>query len=89
MDIKKVMVELQRPKGQFPGRVEVGYYVVNEGTVVLVEQNGMPIDRHRLTRKLGPGADAKLTACMLMRQRYSKGGSGDFNRPLQYPVLKF
>jgi hypothetical protein len=89
MDIHKVQIQLDRPRGNYEGRVESGWYTVNDGTVTLVEENGVPVDRYKLTRKLGPGADAKATACALLRQRYSRGGSGDFNRKLIYPKIVF
>jgi hypothetical protein len=88
-DIHKITIQLQRPRGNYEGRTETGYYVVNDGTVTLVEENGVPVDRYKLTRKLEPGADARATACALLRQRYSKGGSGDFNRKLIYPKVVF
>jgi hypothetical protein len=55
--------------------------------VTLVEENGVSVDKYKLTRKLQPGEDARAVACALIRRRYSKGGAGDFNRPLQYPRL--
>jgi hypothetical protein len=88
MDIKPVTITVARPRGNFHGKVETGWYTVNDGTVVLVEQNGVAIDRYKLTRKLRPGQDAHDIACLLMRQRYSKG-SGDFTRPLNYPKLVY
>jgi hypothetical protein len=89
MDIQKVTITLARPRGNFEGRVETGHYVVNDGTVMLVEPNGVPVDKYKLSRKLKPGEDVKGVACALTRQRSSKGSSGDFNRPLQYPPLRF
>ncbi len=88
MDIHKVTIELARPRGQFPGRVETGYYIVHDGTVTLVEENGVPVDKYKLSRKLAPGGDARAIACALTRQRYGKS-NGDFNRPLRYPKIGF
>ena len=85
----KVTIQMQRPRGNFEGRVESSYYVINDGTVTLVEQNGIPVDRHKLSRKLRPGEDARAVACALTRQRYSRGPGGDFNRPLHYPKVGF
>jgi hypothetical protein len=86
-DVKKVTVEIARPRGSYPGRVEVGYYAVHDQVVTLVEPNGIAVDKYKLTRKLQPNEDAAAVACVLTRRRYSKGGAGDFNRPLQYPKL--
>jgi hypothetical protein len=43
MDIRKVTIELARPRGNFPGKVETGYYTVADDTVTLVEENGVPV----------------------------------------------
>jgi hypothetical protein len=88
MDIKKITIELARPRDSFPGKIATGHYTVNEGTVTLVEENGVPVDKYKLSRKLGPGEDARGAACNLLRSRHS-GSSVDFNRPLVYPPLKF
>ena len=88
-DIQKVTITLARPRGNFEGRVESSFYTVNDRTVTLVEENGVPVDRFKLSRKLKPREDSRAVACALTRQRYSKGSSGDFNRPLQYPPLRF
>ena len=49
-DIQKVTIALARPRGNFEGRVETGHYTVNDGTVTLVEPNGVPVDRFKLSR---------------------------------------
>jgi hypothetical protein len=53
-DIQKVTIALARPRGNFEGRVETGHYTVNDGTVTLVEPNGVPVDKF----KLSPEAEA-------------------------------
>jgi hypothetical protein len=83
--IDKVTIQMQRPRGNFEGRVESSYYVINDGTVILVEENGVAVDRHKLTRKLKPGEDARAVACALTRQRYSGRAGDSFNRKLVYP----
>jgi hypothetical protein len=87
MDIHKITITLARPRGSFPGKVATGYYTVNEGTVTLVDENGVPVDRYKFSRKIAPNSDAKLTAYALVRQRNSRAGSDDFNRPLVYPRM--
>jgi hypothetical protein len=82
--VQTVTIQLERPRGQFPGKIGTGIYTVEDGTVLLVDQNGSPIDRVRYGRKLKPGEDAKAVACVLTRQRLS-GKSTSFNRPIQYP----
>jgi hypothetical protein len=85
----KVTIQMERPRGTFEGRVESSFYTVNDGTVTLVLENGVPVDKFKLSRKLKPGEDARTIACVLTRQRYSKGGSGDFSRKLIYPKIGF
>jgi hypothetical protein len=85
----KVTITVAQPRGNFEGRVESSFYTVNDGTVTLVLENGIPVDKFKFSRKLKPGEDARAVACVLTRQRYSKGGSGDFNRKLIYPKVVF
>lgn len=82
--IQTVTIQLQRPRGQYPGKIGTGHYTVEDNTVLLTDPNGHPIDRVRFGRKLKPGEDAKAVACVLTRQRLS-GKSTSFNRPIQYP----
>jgi hypothetical protein len=86
--IRTVTIELQRPRGDFHGKVATQSYVVEDGTVLLVDQNGSPIDRVRFGRKLKPDEDAKAMACILTRQRLG-GKSTSFNRPIHYPKTVF
>ena len=86
--VQTVTIQLERPRGQFPGKIGVGDYIVQDDTVLLVDKNGSPIDRVRFGRKLKPNEDAKAVACVLTRQRL-RGKSTSFNRPIQYPRLKY
>jgi hypothetical protein len=86
--VQTVTIQLERPRGQFPGKVGIGSYIVQDGTVLLVDQYGSPIDRVRFGRKLKPNEDAKAVACAMTRQRLS-GKSTSFNRLIQYPRLKY
>ena len=86
--IQTVTIQLQRPRGDFPGKIGDGAYIVEDGTVLLVDKYGSPIDRVRYGRKLKPGEDAKMVACVLTRQRLG-GKSTSFNRPIQYPKTYF
>lgn len=86
--IQTVTIQLERPRGQFPGKIEHGSYIVDDGTVFLVDKYGNPIDRVRFGRKLKPNEDAKAVACVLTRQRLW-GKSSSFNRPIQYPKMSF
>jgi hypothetical protein len=86
--VQTVTIQLERPRGQFPGKVGLGDYVVEDDTVLLVDKYGNPIDRVRFGRKLKPGEDAKAVACVLTRQRLA-GKSTSFNRPIAYPKTCF
>jgi hypothetical protein len=85
--IETVTIQLQRPRGDFPGKVATQSYVVEDGTVLLVE-SGSPIDRVRYGRKLKPGEDARAVACVLTRQRHG-GKSTSFNRRIHYPTQNY
>ena len=87
MDIKKISnLQIRKPRGSDHGRVETGYYTVSEDRLLtLVEESGIPVDRHKLSRKLKPDEDAHNIACALMRQRYSGVSDGGFNRKIIYP----
>jgi hypothetical protein len=88
-DVRSVTIQLERPRGLFPGKIGTGHYIERDGTVLLVDkETGSPIDRIRFGRKLKPGEDAKAVACVLTRQRLSKKLT-DFNRPIHYPKAAF
>jgi hypothetical protein len=40
--------------------VESSHYTVNDGVVMLVEENGVAVDRHKLIRKLKPARTRAL-----------------------------
>jgi hypothetical protein len=42
-DVHKITLQTQRPKGSFPGRTEIGFYVFTEGSVILTDEQGRPI----------------------------------------------
>jgi hypothetical protein len=82
-DVHRITIELQRPRGSFPGRVEVGHYVVVEGSVVLTDDQGKPIGDTK--RPILKGEDARLIACAMLRQRSGRNPGSSFNRPISYP----
>jgi hypothetical protein len=84
-EVKKITTETQRPRGSFPGRVEIGYYVVVEGNVVLTDEQGKPIGVEGTKRCLGPNDDARIQACLMLRQRTrSIARARSFNGPINY-----
>jgi hypothetical protein len=42
-EVKKLTIQTRASRGADPGRVEVGYYAVVEGNVVLTDEQGKPI----------------------------------------------
>ena len=89
-EVKQITIELQRPRGNFPGKVAIGYYVINpDNDVVLCDESGKPIDG--MKQHLEPGGlDARLIACQMLRRRQTaSGGPSGFNDRLRYPPLKF
>jgi hypothetical protein len=86
-DVHKIVVEVARPRPpSFHGRVEVGYYVVTEGFVVLTDEQGRPVgDKQRI----GDG-DPRLIACVMLRRSRRRNSSfADFNAPISYRRSKY
>jgi hypothetical protein len=90
-EVKPVSITLAKPNPptNFPGKIAESYYKVEDDTVFLCDKHGNPVDRYRLSKKLGPGADARIIACALLRQRYSAQSSNSFNRTLVYPKVVY
>ena len=86
-EVKKITLQVRAPRGKFEGEVVEGWYVVIDSAVVLTDAAGKPVngDEHQLA----PGQDAHLLACRLIRQRRNSGAPRGFNRPLNYPPLKY
>jgi len=80
-EVKKVTIQIKPPRGTFPGRVEIGYYCVVENSVVLTDADGRPINSEK--HQIGPGQDAHLLACRLVRRRGSSPHG--FSDPIHYP----
>jgi hypothetical protein len=86
--IEKITIQTRAPKGNDPGKVAIGHYVVNpDNFVVLTDANGKPIGSEK--HQLDPGGDAKIIACRMLRRHQNARSSGDFNQKIAYPKLKF
>jgi hypothetical protein len=84
-EIHKLTIEMERPKGSFPGRVEIGYYVFTEGSVILTDEQGRPIGGDGTKRFIGLDGHHRNAACMMLRDRTrSIAKSRSFNRPISY-----
>jgi hypothetical protein len=89
MEIRTVRIQVAEPRGaRHPGAVEEGHYIVEDGTVTLVDKRGTAIDKHRLSRELKPGEDPRSVAAILLRQ-WKRPKSSDFNRVLRYPKVVY
>ena len=87
-DVHKITIEVAKPRGSFAGRVEIGYYCVADGHVVLTDENGKPTGEDK--RYLNPGGDAKLIACSMLRaRRRSRATISGFGDRLLYQKLKY
>jgi len=87
-DVHKITIEVAKPRGSFAGRVEIGYYCVADGHVVLTDENGKPTGEDK--RYLNPGGDAKLIACSMLRaRRRSRATVSGFSDRLLYQKLKY
>jgi hypothetical protein len=85
-DVHKLTIQIARPNGTFPDKVQIGYYVVADGYVVLTDEDGKPNGNGK--RLLNEGGDAKLIACAMLwsSRRY---GNSSFNDRLIYQRIKY
>jgi len=87
-DVHKITIQARQPKGLFPGRIEIGYYCVADGHVVLTDENGKPTGEEK--RYLNPGGDAKLIACSMLRaRRRSRATVSGFSDRILYQRLRY
>ena len=96
MEIKPVTVHLRRPEGSDPGQVSFGFYVVENGRIIMVDEDGAPIlneaNGEKYTYKIEdgdnvPGIAGQLTLEIrqMMRGENAPGAVSGFNRQLDYP----
>lgn len=67
-DIHRVTVQLDPPTETSPGKVTEGYYVVDDGTLVMTHADGKPVDPVQFRHTLQPGDSAEAIAKMLTRK---------------------
>ena len=82
-EIYRLTVQTDKPGGRrFPyGCVEIGYWFLDDGTVFLCDQDGVPTgDKCEVPR----GVDAKTIAIRLLKSAVGRKPGG-FNRRLIYP----
>jgi hypothetical protein len=80
--VQEVLVMVRRPSDNDPGEVTTGYYVIEDNTLQMTDQNGMPLkDSARVT--LDPESNVKSIASSLTRKRWDET-RGCFWRRLSY-----
>jgi hypothetical protein len=90
-EVKKITVQVARPRGEFPGQVTTGYYKVENDMVIMTDKDGNPAGLETgksWSRRLKPGDSAHVIAVNLtkaLRDEF-KGGQAvsGFDRPLDY-----
>ena len=87
-DVHKLTLQVRAPRGSFHGKVEIGYYCVADGHVVLTDESGKPTGDGK--RLLNPGGDPKLIAVAMMKARRRNSASPHgFSDRLIYEKLKY
>ena len=85
--------QVKKPSGAFPGQSSLGYYTLENDTVVMTDARGEPArdpDGKYYKQALKPGENPKVIACRLARElRLAlRGGKNapvrGFDGPLQY-----
>jgi hypothetical protein len=95
-EVQQVIVQIKKPRGDFPGQVVYGYYTLDNGFVRLTDRNGKPAGDEtgrRYSRKLYPGEDVRAVACKMTKElRLALRGNSEpingFEGKIQYPKMK-
>jgi hypothetical protein len=86
-----VGVQIEPPAGGYPGRVEQAIYFLDNDTVVLCDQNGVPRisnDGRRVTATPEKVLNQNMLA-RLLRASLSYRSEYNFNKKLIYPRIGF
>jgi hypothetical protein len=92
MKTHRVIVQVHRPRDDYPGMVEEWWYRYEDQTVMLCDHAGIPTrDRQGnvYEKKLAAGEDPHVIAGRLTKERWHDRG-GDkrsFSAPIHYPDL--
>ncbi len=90
--IHRVTVQLDPPKDDFPGRVTEGYYIVDDGVLVMTHNDGKPVDPVEFRHILEPSDNPPAIAMMMTRKvrRHLLGLSPvqeKFSKRIEYPKM--
>lgn len=98
-EVHQVIIEIKRPKKDFPGRVAYGFFVVKDGVVVMTDADGKEAGADETGKKwrhtLRPGEDPRSVASRMTRElrlALRPGGRAvvnGFDGPLTYQPLKY
>ena len=63
-DVHRITLELRRPRGNDPGKVLIGHYMVVENAVIITDENGKPVgaEKHRLDPAIDRVSDVASAA---------------------------
>jgi hypothetical protein len=88
---KYIYTEVQRPRGNFPGRIEETWYIQKGNEIQLTTRDGIPLAGRANRRELIDGLSPAETAQRMLRNKVMDRGS-DFNRRLSnrdYPKVYY
>jgi hypothetical protein len=93
--VQFVTIQIRPPKGEFPGQVAEGAYIVKDGLVILTDRDGNPArdgDGKFYKRKLADGENPKVIAGRLTRElrtalRGKNAPVNGFDGPIRYPKI--
>lgn len=66
--VHRVVVQLSPPTDDHPGQITEGYYIVDDGVLVMVHADGKPVDDELFRHRLGTGDNARAIAKALTRK---------------------
>jgi hypothetical protein len=87
LKIHRVIVQVApATDGGDPGEVAAGYYIIEDGTLVMTDAEGAPLKHHAIDGqvRLLPDQNADQVARILVRNMRGKDPRGGFYRRLQY-----
>jgi hypothetical protein len=87
-EVHRITIQIKAPRPGYDGKIQIGYYVVVDGFVVLTDEHGRPTGDGK--RLLNEGGDARIIACAMLRssRRYGNSRSG-WNDRLTYQRVKY
>lgn len=92
-DVQRVTVQLKAPSGDYTGQVTTGYYVVENGLLVMTDGAGVPVRKEngeQYSHTLGPKDKSAAIAAVKTREiRRDLYGDSHFRGRIDYPKWGF